>query len=387
MDKTNYLATISQLQRISSMLESGQENFKARTLHPTHYGRFCPIETPEGTEIGLRKNLALLSRVSTRIDMDKNKFIKDLGSIGLDKEGLDGFEVFLNGLYIGNVNNSKEFVKLLREKRRNNELPPQMSIREDEGLQNINLSTEPGRVLRPLIIVDNGASRLRNEHFVQLEQGDIKWKNLIEKGIIEYIDASEEEESLVAISEEDLTEEHTHLEIDTIGLMGVVTSLVPYGNHDQSSRLNRGSKTQKQALYPAGQNLIVAIMTYEGYNMEDALVLNKGSLERGVGRSYYFRPYSAIEMNYAGGLKDEIVVPDKDTSGYKTEESYRLLEEDGVIYPEANLDEGEVLIGKTSPPKFLSEAREISVRTKKEASITTKQSEDGGFPDPRYFFT
>jgi DNA-directed RNA polymerase subunit B len=413
MDKTNYLATISQLQRISSMLESGQENFKARTLHPTHYGRFCPIETPEGTEIGLRKNLALLSRVSTRIDMDKNKFIKDLGSIGLDKEGLDGFEVFLNGLYIGNVNNSKEFVKLLREKRRNNELPPQMSIREDEGLQNINLSTEPGRVLRPLIIVDNGASRLRNEHFVQLEQGDIKWKNLIEKGIIEYIDASEEEESLVAISEEDLTEEHTHLEIDTIGLMGVVTSLVPYGNHDQSSRLNRGSKTQKQALglyaanylsridtdvsilqypqkpivrsfiydtlntYPAGQNLIVAIMTYEGYNMEDALVLNKGSLERGVGRSYYFRPYSAIEMNYAGGLKDEIVVPDKDTSGYKTEESYRLLEEDGVIYPEANLDEGEVLIGKTSPPKFLSEAREISVRTKKDSSVTLRQEEKG----------
>ena len=57
MDKTNYLATISQLQRVSSMLPSDQENFKARTLHPTHYGRFCPIETPEGTEIGLRKIL------------------------------------------------------------------------------------------------------------------------------------------------------------------------------------------------------------------------------------------------------------------------------------------------------------------------------------------
>src|SRR3989344_5991933 len=67
MDKTNYLATISQLQRVSSMLPGEQENFMARTLHPTHYGRFCPIETPEGTEIGLRKNLAILSKISTRI--------------------------------------------------------------------------------------------------------------------------------------------------------------------------------------------------------------------------------------------------------------------------------------------------------------------------------
>jgi len=142
------------------------------------------------------------------------------------------------------------------------------------------------------------------------------------------LDAAEEEEALVALNEQDLTAEHTHLEIDPTDLFGVVTSLVPYSNHDQSSRLNRGSKTQKQALglyaanylsrldtdvsvlqypqkpivrsfiydtlqaYPAGQNLVVAVMTHEGYNMEDALVFNKGSLDRGVGRSFYFRPYS-----------------------------------------------------------------------------------------------
>jgi len=85
MDKTNYLATISQLQRVSSMLPSDQENFMARTLHPTHYGRFCPIETPEGTEIGLRKNLALLIKVSTRTYLDEDNFLKDLESLGLDK--------------------------------------------------------------------------------------------------------------------------------------------------------------------------------------------------------------------------------------------------------------------------------------------------------------
>ncbi len=413
MDKTNYLATISQLQRVSSMLPSDQENFWARTLHPTHYGRFCPIETPEGTEIGLRKNLAILSQVSTRVDLDGDKFLKKLQELGLDLEGIEGKDVFFNGRFIGSVKNPEDFILSIKEKRRNQEFPTQMNIMDNPLFKEISISTEPGRVLRPLIILDKGVPRLKNEHLIKLEQGEMKWAELVEKGILEYIDAAEEESALVALYEEEITPEHTHLELDSTALLGVITSLVPYGNHDQSSRLNRGSKTQKQALglysvnylsrldtdvsilqypqkpivrsfiydtlntYPAGQNLVVAIMGYEGYNMEDALVFNKGSLDRGVGRSFYFRPYSAVEMNYAGGLKDEIAIPDKDSSGYKTEISYRFLEDDGVVYPEADVNEGEVLIGKTSPPKFLSEAREISVRTKKESSITMKQEEKG----------
>ncbi len=413
MDKTNYLATISQLQRVASMLESGQENFKARTLHPTHFGRFCPIETPEGTETGLRKNLALLSKVSTRVDLDEDKFIKYLEKSGLDKELNEGSEVFFNGNYIGNVKDSKEFSNLIKEKRRGGELPIELSINEKEGLQTILISTEPGRVLRPLIVIADGVSKLKNEHLIQLEQGNLKWIDLVKSGIIEYIDAAEEESALVAMNSNELTTEHTHMEVDPVAFLGVVTSITPYVNHNSCAKLIKGTKSFKQSLglyaanylcrldtdvsvlqypqkpivrsfvydtlntYPAGQNLTVAIMTHEGYNMEDALVLNKGSLQRGVGRSFYFRPYSAIEMNYAGGLKDEIVIPDKDVSGYKMESLYGSLENDGIIYPEADINEGEVLIGKTSPPKFLSEAREISVRTKKESSVTLRQEEKG----------
>jgi DNA-directed RNA polymerase subunit B len=413
MDKTNYLATISQLQRVSSMLPSDQENFLARALHPTHYGRFCPIETPEGTEIGLRKNLAILSKISTAEELDEKQFMKELDELGLSKEGVTGYEIFFNGQYIGNAENPKLFAESLREKRRAGSLPIQMSIRLEDDYQAVLISTERGRALRPLIIVENGLPRLTHEHMLKMEQNEIKWTDLIKQGIIEYLDAAEEENSLIALYSEELTEKHTHLEIDTMDLFGVVTSLVPYGNNDQSARLNRGSKTQKQALglysanylcrldtdvsilqypqkpivrsfvydtletYPAGQNLIVAIMTHEGYNIEDALILNKGSIERGVGRSFYFRPYSTVEMNYAGGLKDQILVPDKDTSGYMMESSYRSLEDDGLVYPEADINEGEVLIGKVSPPKFLSEAREISIRNKKESSVVMRQEEKG----------
>ena len=412
MDKTNYLAILSQLQRVSSMLSEEQTNFLARTLHPTHYGRFCPVETPEGTEIGLRKNLALLARISTECLLSEDELIKEFVKTGLIKES-GNVDVFLNGIFIGQIDNQEDFVKKIRERRRNQELPKELSIRYDKSLNSIWSYTDSGRVLRPLIIADEGISRLSEEHVVLLEQGKIGWDDLIKQGIIEYLDANEEENALVALTPEKLTQEHTHLEIDKMAFLGTVLSIVTFANHDHPPRLIKGSKTQKQALglyaanylcrvdtdvsilhypqkpiarsfvydalniYPAGQNIIVAIMTYEGYNMEDATVINKGSIERGFGRSTYFRPYKSVELTYAGGLADEICTPTKDVSGYKTEDSYRYLEDDGVVYPEAGMDAGEVIIGKVSPPKFLSEAREISIRTKKENSTVIRQEEKG----------
>ncbi|MDO8516609.1 MAG: DNA-directed RNA polymerase subunit B [Nanoarchaeota archaeon] len=415
MDKTNYLAILSQLQRVASTLPGEQENFAARTVHPTHYGRFCPIETPEGTEIGLRKNLSMLARVSTIPILNYEKILEILMDSkmkkNLEKDELT--DVFYNGRFIGVVSNGDEFVKNIREKRREGKLPIEMSIRSDKLLETVFLTTEIGRVLRPLVIVDNGVSRLKEEHLKLIEEGSLSWEDLVSKGILEYLDAAEEEDCFISVYEKEVTKEHTHLEIAPIACLGLVTSLVPYGNHDQAPRLMRGSKTQKQSLgiyaanfpirldtdvsilhypqrpivrsfvydtldiYPAGQNLIVAIMPYEGYNMEDAVVLNQASVDRGLGRSTYFRPYVSAELNYAGGLKDEICIPEKDVSGYRLEEHYRYLEDDGIVYPEADLNENEVIIGKISPPKFLSESREISIQTRKENSVAIRQEEKG----------
>ncbi len=413
MDKTNYLAIMSGLQRISSSLPGEQENFLARTLHPTHYGRFCPVETPEGTEIGLRKNLAILAKISTRADLAEDKLIKALVGLGMKREIENGKDIFFNGRFVGHIEDPVQLIKELRERRRHEEFPIELSIRHNKSLDNVLLSTEVGRVMRPLIIVENGKTRLTQEHFDLLREGTLHWNNLVKNGIIEYLDTAEEENALVALEEKDISSETTHLEIDKIDLLGVVTSLVPYANYDQSSRLNRGSKTQKQALglyaanflcridtdvnilhypqkpivrsfvydtlnvHPAGQNVIVAIMTHEGYNIEDALILNKGSIDRGLGRSTYYRPYTSVELNYAGGLKDEICIPEKDVSGYRTEESYKFLEDDGIAYVEAKMNAGEVAIGKISPPKFLSEVREISIKAKKEASSVIRQEEQG----------
>jgi len=409
MDKTNHLAILSQLQRVSSMLPGEQENFMARTLHPTHYGRFCPTETPEGTEIGLRKNLAILAKISTSVELDEQKALKKFESFGLNKE--QGEDIFFNGRFIGLVENPEDFAKKVREARRKGEFPAELNIRSKNEADSVVITTETGRVLRPLIVIENSQSKLKDEHLVLLEQGKLTWNDLLKEGIIEYLDASEEEDALVVLKQEDIGPKHTHLEVDPIDIFGLITSLVPFANHDQASRLNKGSKTLKQSLgiyaanylarldtdvsilhypqnpivksfmydtlniYPAGQNLIVAIMPYEGYNMEDAIVLNKGSVDRGLGRSTYFRPYKASELHYAGGLKDEIIIPNKDVSGYRMEEAYRFLEDDGIVFPEARLKGGEVIIGRTTPPKFLSEAKDISIQAKKEGSTVIRQEE------------
>ncbi len=412
MDKTNYVSIISQLQKVASTLSDEQANFQARTLHPTQYGRFCPIETTEGVEIGLRKNLSIMAQVSTRPERSEENIIENLEKLGLDKES-EGMDVFYNGIFIGAVENYEQFMKEAKEKRRRGELPKQLSISFNKKLNVVNLFSDTGRVLRPLIVVENGQSQLTDEHILALKNDEMKWRDLINQGIIEYIDAAEEDNAFVATDKESITAEHSHVEIDPIVFLGPITSLVSYANHNQSSRLIRGSKTQKQGLglyaanylcrtdtdvsvlnypqhpivrsfiydslsaYPVGQNVVVAVMTHEGYNMEDAIVLNKGSIDRGLARSSYFRPYDSVELNYAGGLKDEIGVPTKDIAGYRTEESYKDLEDDGIIYPEAYVGSGDVVIGKVSPPKFLSEARDISIKAKKESSTVIRQEEQG----------
>ena len=250
-----------------------------------------------------------------------------------------------------------------------------------------------------------------------LQKNELSWKDLVSQGIIEVLDALEEEGALIAFSPTELTPEHTHLEIAPVTMLGLCTSLVPYANFNQSARLNAGSKNQKQALgfycsnfsvridmdtnilhhpqmpivntimhdvsnyakHASGQNIIVAIMSYKGYNMEDAIILNRGSIDRGLGRSTYYRPAIAEELRYSGGLIDDITVPDKDVKGYKSERDYRLLEEDGIIFPEAAVNEGDVVIGKTSPPRFLSGMDEYSLAssTRRESSVSARHGEGG----------
>jgi len=325
-------------------------------------------------------------------------------------------DVYLNNIFIGSVENPKEFVQKIIEERRKGTLPNNLNVFFDEQLQDVYIENSKGRLRRPLIVVKDGRPLLTERHLQQLQKGELTWSDLLAQGIIEYLDAMEEESAYVAFSENELTKEHTHLEISPSLMFGVTTSLVPYANHSPPARINMGSKNQKQAIgfyaanylmrldmdvnllhypqipivktfindicayekHPAGQNIVVAIMSYKGYNMEDAIILNKGSIDRGLGRSTYFRPVAAEELRYAGGLTDEISIPNKEVKGYKSEHDYRLLEEDGIVYTEAKIGEGDVIIGKTSPPRFLSgEEFTLATNIRRESSVSVAHGEQG----------
>ena len=326
-------------------------------------------------------------------------------------------EVYVNNKFVGFVENGQGFVEHIRDEFRKRHSAHNVNLSYHREADAVRVDCSRGRARRPLIVVKDGKSLLTEQHLRQLEQNALTWSDLVEQGIIEYLDASEEENTLIAWDDAQLTPRHTHLEVVPYALLGITTALVPYGNFNQSTRLNAGSKNQKHALgiyaanfhvrmdmdvnllhypqkpvvrtmvndiagyekHPAGQNMVVAIMSYEGYNMEDAVILNKASVERGMARSTYYRPAIAEELRYSGGLVDEIIVPDKDVKGYRTEQEYRLLEPDGIIFPEAVMGEGDVVIGRTSPPRFLSALDEynLSSSTRRESSIALKHGEQG----------
>jgi DNA-directed RNA polymerase subunit B len=326
-------------------------------------------------------------------------------------------DVYLNNKFVGTVENPKEFRQNLVEERRKGAVNRNLNAYYNPESNEVWIENSKGRVRRPLIVVKYGQPLLTDKHIQQLQKNEINWSDLVNQGVIEYLDAMEEENSLVAFYEHELTKDHTHLEVSPIAILGLISSLVPYSNHTPIAKVNAGSKTQKQAQgiyaanfavrmdmdvnilhtpqkpivntimheiseyskHPSGQNIVVAVMSYKGYNMEDAIIINKGSVDRGFARSSYYRPTIAEELRYAGGLTDEISIPDKEIKGYRSEKDYRLLEQDGIIYPEAQIAESDVIIGKTSPPRFLSGADEYSLTTniRRESSLAAAHGEQG----------
>ena len=428
LDRTNYLSTISHLRRIQSPLSRTQPNFEARDLHATHFGRICPSETPEGSNCGLVKNLALSAIISVNVFSEEIvEKLYDLGTIHFmdAKEDVktDSTRVFVDGRLIGYYKDGEKLADSLRDLRRNSKIHPHVGISfhqpEIEGAtKRIYINCNAGRVLRPVIIIKDNKSLLNQELIDKVSKKLLSWNDLLRMGIIELIDANEEENSFITFNEKE-AKKHTHLEIFPSAILGAGASIIPYPEHNQSPRNTYESAMAKQSLgfstpmmntstyvrqhfmlypqtpivntkamgllgledRPAGQNCVVAVLPFDGYNIEDAIVLSQSSVDRGLSRTFFYRIYDAEAKQYPGGMRDNFEIPNAEDNirGYKGEKAYRLLEEDGVVATESPVLGGDILIGKTSPPRFMEEYREFESTGpyRRDTSIGVRPSEVG----------
>jgi len=325
--------------------------------------------------------------------------------------------VFVDGALIGLVENPREHVETLREMRRKGEISTEINISFKEYNGDVIIHTDRGRARRPLIVLEDGKPLITPEDIARLAEGLIPFEDLVKRGLVEFIDAEEEEDLFIAIHEKEITPEHTHLEIDPSLILGIAAAHVPFPEHNASPRVTMGAGMVKQALgfgaanmklrpdtrghllhyaerpivhtstsdsigsddRPAGQNFVVAILSYEGYNIEDALIFNRAAIDRGLGRSHFFRTYEGEERRYPGGQVDKIQIPDEEVTGAHGAEFYQHLDADGIINPETVVLEKDVLIGKTSPPRFLEEpsGELIAVEKRRDTSVTMRSNERG----------
>ncbi|GMM27659.1 DNA-directed RNA polymerase II core subunit [Martiniozyma asiatica (nom. inval.)] len=482
LNRYTYASTLSHLRRTNTPIGRDGKLAKPRQLHNTHWGLVCPAETPEGQACGLVKNLSLMSCISVGTQSEPITYLLEEWGLDPMKEydpqvHKDSTRVFLNGNWVGTHRDPGLLVDTMRELRRCGTISPEVSLVRDIREKEFKIFTDAGRVYRPLFIVDSdvdsetgGGLKLTKEHCEkiinnieeQIDEGEIDeegnylepetrifgWDSLVTNGVIEYLDAEEEETVLIAMSPDDLQNDSkdkekeeekeeekfemdpaqriknsinahsfTHCEIHPSMILGVAASIIPFPDHNQSPRNTYQSAMGKQAMgvyltnynvrmdtmanilyypqkplaktqsmeylkfreLPAGQNAIVAIACYSGYNQEDSMIMNQSSIDRGLFRSLFFRSYMDQERRNGISVVEEFEKPMRsNTLGFKAG-TYEKLDDDGLISPGVRVSGDDIIIGKTVPipPDTEELGQRTKYHTKRDASTPLRTTENG----------
>lgn len=339
------------------------------------------------------------SKISVKKVLEKINEIVTVENFDLQNE-IESTVVLLNGCIIGYTKTPEKTVFAIIDLRRKEILNYEVSVSFDFIDKEIRIFCDEGRLLRPLI-------RLENNKMILKPCNHYNWNDLIKKSYIEYLDPSEIEFKVIAMTQKDLEiQKNDYCEIHPFVMLGVMAGCIPFSDHSQSPRNCYQSSMGKQALgiplqsynvrtdtnlyilhypqkplvatrlskyikqneMPSGINAIVAIAALSGYNQEDSCILNKAAVERGLFSitSYYTIEYT--EKKRDAYSYEEICLPPLSTVGIKEDNvaffkrknaNYSLLDENGIVKPRQikgengkNYEEatfvrkGDVIIGK-----------------------------------------
>lgn len=292
LNRYTFASTLSHLRRTNTPIGRDGKIAKPRQLHNTHWGLVCPAETPEGQACGLVKNLALMCYVTVGTPSEPiTEFM-----IQRNMEVLEEYEplrspnatkIFVNGVWVGIHRDPGHLFKTVQNLRRTNLISWEISLIREIREREFHIFTDAGRVCRPLFTVDNtdgsptkGGLALQKEHIKMLENdqnlpsglsaqekleaGYVGFQGLVERGVVEYVDAEEEETLMIVMTPEDLeisrqiqkgfqilpdesggwnkrvkapinptAHQWTHCEIHPSMILGICASIIPFPDHNQ----------------------------------------------------------------------------------------------------------------------------------------------------------
>ena len=433
LNRLSYNSAISHLRKINLDIDASAKIVGPRLLHSSQWGIIDPIDTPDGGNVGLHKHLAITANITSGCSaypMIKwlRKYIKyTLLSENSPSNISHMCKLFVNGNWVGVLNNPSDSLKKIKQYRRNALIPIFTSINWDLTDNIINIYTDSGRLCRPIFYNDNNNASYNKDFIIEkIKKNDFSWEELVTgfakknksfnyndlcaymkisdlynttnineldetKAVIEYLDTAETETTLISFNHKDMEKKYfTHLEIHPSLLLGVMGNQVVFPENNQLPRdlfacgqmrqavslyhsnfqtridtmgvvLNNGQiplvksrflKHINNEEHPYGENVITAIMCYGGYNVEDSILFNEGSIKRGLFRTTYFNMYEDREDSSKVG-NSEINsfftnIENTNVTRLKPGYDYSDLDENGLIKENTLLDDKKVMIGKVT---------------------------------------